>query len=332
MDDTLYDEFGNYIGPDLGSSDDDSDADEGVRPSGCGRVVALPRRGKAASSPCSLCLLQDDGWMDDVVEAAGEGEADVGENGEAGDGAMVAYGALLCVTVRVDRGKPQAHRHPNPHPRATHAARRLTGEGETKTSAAGVAEDAIVLHEDKQYYPDASEVYPEAETMVQDEDTQMLSDPIIAPIKTKLFSVLEKGGAPETTYSTEYMVALMDNPHLVRNVALAGQLAHGTRARLPKRRVTPSSDAYLTVARDSSRHHTCSPCRQDDCDGHAGRADAHQAVGPVARAQVHRHAQGRAGPRREHQEHSRVPHIALHEGQVVPCEPLGHARPRQLQR
>ena len=30
MDDTLYDEFGNYIGPDLGSSGDDSDEDEGV--------------------------------------------------------------------------------------------------------------------------------------------------------------------------------------------------------------------------------------------------------------------------------------------------------------
>jgi len=98
------------------------------------------------------------------------------------------------------------------------------GEEESKGQ---VPSDAIVLHEDKQYYPDASEVYPEAETMVQDEDTQMLDEPIIAPIKTRLFSVLEKGGPPDTTYSTEYMVALMDNPSLIRNVALAGHLAHG---------------------------------------------------------------------------------------------------------
>ena len=100
-----------------------------------------------------------------------------------------------------------------------------TGEEESKDGAVG--SDAIVLHEDKKIYPDAEEVYPEAETMVQDEDTQMLSEPIIAPIKTRLFSVLEKGGPPDTTYNTAYLVALMDNPQLIRNVALAGQLAHG---------------------------------------------------------------------------------------------------------
>lgn len=42
---------------------------------------------------------------------------------------------------------------------------------------------AIVLHEDKQYYPDASEVFGDAETLVQEEDTQPLSVPIIAPNK-----------------------------------------------------------------------------------------------------------------------------------------------------
>lgn len=44
---------------------------------------------------------------------------------------------------------------------------------------------AIILHEDKKYFPSAEEVYPEAEVMVQDEDTQALAEPIIAPIKTK---------------------------------------------------------------------------------------------------------------------------------------------------
>lgn len=66
------------------------------------------------------------------------------------------------------------------------------GEG----GAAGAM--AIVLHEDKKYYPDAEEVYPEAETLVQDEDTQPLTQPIIAPVKTKAFSTLE-ARPPATT-------------------------------------------------------------------------------------------------------------------------------------
>ncbi len=66
--------------------------------------------------------------------------------------------------------------------------------------AGRAAEGAIVLHEDKRYYPDAEEVYPDAETLVQDEDTQPLTEPIIAPIKNKVFSVLEKT-VPSTTVS-----------------------------------------------------------------------------------------------------------------------------------
>lgn len=31
-----------------------------------------------------------------------------------------------------------------------------------------------MLHEDKKYYPSASEIYPDAETLVQEEDTQVL--------------------------------------------------------------------------------------------------------------------------------------------------------------
>jgi hypothetical protein len=161
-------------------------------------------------------------------------------------------------------------------------------------------EGAIVLHEDKKYYPDAEEVYPDAETLVQDEDTQALTEPIIAPIKTRVFSVLEST-PPATTvraraptlarprppprmgcddvcaahmpcaarvppsapllplpyvsppavsaacaafvcvlcslsphpraralqYSTEFLVALMDSPALIRSVAVVGHLHHG---------------------------------------------------------------------------------------------------------
>lgn len=62
---------------------------------------------------------------------------------------------------------------------------------------------AIVLHEDKQYYQSALEVYgPDVETIVQEEDTQALDKPLIAPIKRKKFQLREQD-LPETTYSME---------------------------------------------------------------------------------------------------------------------------------
>lgn len=82
------------------------------------------------------------------------------------------------------------------------------------------------MHEDKKYYPDANEVYPEAETLVQDEDTQPLSEPIIAPVKIKNFETLEKE-SPKTLYSPEFMVGLMEKPQLIRNLAFVGHLHHG---------------------------------------------------------------------------------------------------------
>ncbi|CCI49604.1 unnamed protein product [Albugo candida] len=85
---------------------------------------------------------------------------------------------------------------------------------------------AIVLHEDKKYYPDAEEVYGEAETLVMEEDAQTIETPIIEPVKIKNFSVLESG-IPKTTYSTEFLTSLMDYPHLIRNIAIVGDLHHG---------------------------------------------------------------------------------------------------------
>jgi len=155
MDDNLYDEFGNYIGPELGSDNDS---------------------GQSQSE-------DEDEWERDA--------------------------------------------------RAPAAADPVPGKQSTALSLAGGAgrasESAIVLHEDKKYYPDAEEVYPDAETMVQDEDTQPLSQPIVAPVKPKLFSVLERE-VPATTYSTEFMASLMDSPALIRNIALCGHLHHGKTA------------------------------------------------------------------------------------------------------
>ena len=52
----------------------------------------------------------------------------------------------------------------------------------------------MVLHEDKRYYATAAEVYGEdVEAMVQEEDAQLLTEPIVAPVKVRNFTVQEKG-------------------------------------------------------------------------------------------------------------------------------------------
>ncbi|KAK7202953.1 P-loop containing nucleoside triphosphate hydrolase protein [Myxozyma melibiosi] len=90
--------------------------------------------------------------------------------------------------------------------------------------------NAVILHEDKQYYPSAEEVYgPDVEALVQEEDTQPLSEPIIAPIKVKKFTV-ETTDLPEATFSREYMMDIMNFPDQIRNVAIVGHLHHGKTA------------------------------------------------------------------------------------------------------
>lgn len=74
------------------------------------------------------------------------------------------------------------------------------GDGEMNDGRVARTSNAVILHEDKKYYSTAQEIYGEdVETMVQEEDLQPLSEPIIAPIKTRKFRVEEKD-MPETTY------------------------------------------------------------------------------------------------------------------------------------
>uniref|UniRef100_A0A8P4GKU0 116 kDa U5 small nuclear ribonucleoprotein component n=1 Tax=Dicentrarchus labrax TaxID=13489 RepID=A0A8P4GKU0_DICLA len=86
----------------------------------------------------------------------------------------------------------------------------------------------VVLHEDKKYYPTAEEVYgPEVETIVQEEDTQPLTEPIIKPVKNKQFTLMEQE-LPATVYDMEFLADLMDGPELIRNVTLCVSLfSHG---------------------------------------------------------------------------------------------------------
>lgn len=75
-----------------------------------------------------------------------------------------------------------------------------TPRGAVVTLSSEPSHNAVVLHEDKQYYPSAADVYgPGVETLVQEEDAQPLSEPIIAPIKVRKWTVEEKD-LPETRY------------------------------------------------------------------------------------------------------------------------------------
>lgn len=101
------------------------------------------------------------------------------------------------------------------------------GAAEEDDEDAGPMAGAVVLHEDKKYYPSADEVYgPGVETLVQEEDAQPLEVPIIAPIKQKKIETLEKEPV-KTRFTTEFMTTLMANPELVRNVAVVGHIHHG---------------------------------------------------------------------------------------------------------
>jgi len=85
---------------------------------------------------------------------------------------------------------------------------------------------SIVLHEDKKYYPDAEEVFGDAEALVQMEDTQPLTEPIIAPVRSKNFDLLEKK-MPDTTFDFNFLAGMMDKPGLIRNICLLGAMHHG---------------------------------------------------------------------------------------------------------
>ncbi|XP_063704338.1 116 kDa U5 small nuclear ribonucleoprotein component [Culicoides brevitarsis] len=143
MDGDLYDEFGNYIGPELDSSDEDDD------------------------------------------------QSVYGQNEPVDD---------------IDDDMPEDEE---------------MEPDEDKTSR------AVVLHEDKRYYPTSLEVYgPDVETIVQEEDAQPLEKPLIEPVKRLKFQLKEQE-LPETTYNMEFLADLMDTPPLIRNVALVGHLHHG---------------------------------------------------------------------------------------------------------
>jgi len=161
----LYDEFGNYIGP-----EDDSD-EEGQQ-----QTSYLP-----TESAAPLEGLDQDGdvHMDDALPRM--------------DGFM---------------------------------------EEDDRAAASGPISNAVVLHEDKRYYPHASELYgDDVEALVQEEDLQPLSEPIIAPVKALKFRVVDNKASPITQrFENQFLLDLAAHIENVRNVAVVGHLHHGKTA------------------------------------------------------------------------------------------------------
>ncbi|KAJ9094903.1 hypothetical protein QFC19_007759 [Naganishia cerealis] len=165
-----YDEFGNYIGGDLDSDDEDNDIEQ----QNAGQ--AAPETGFGAPL---------EGYDDQDMEGADGHDADM-MDADGNAGTQVA----------------------------------LAGTGTTPRNQ-------IVLHEDKKYYPTAEETYgADVETLVQEEDAQLLTEPIVQPIKVRKFMVEEKD-MPVTRFDRGFMLDMMNHPSMIRNVAIAGHLHHG---------------------------------------------------------------------------------------------------------
>lgn len=160
----LYDEFGNYIGPDR-QSDEDEDSDD------------------------------DSLQLPDVPLTSN------------------------------DHHQHEDSANDPPPPQHEDVSSVLAGTG---TDA--VMSDAIVLAEDKQLYPSTDEVFgQDIEVLVEEEDTQTLSEPLIAP------NIQPSSGLYETTesipvarYDRLFLAdAVAPFPELVRNLAIVGHLHHG---------------------------------------------------------------------------------------------------------
>lgn len=180
--DDNYDEFGNYIGPDLDSDLSDEEDDE-----------------------------YSTGNYDDVQDSAKSSGS-----GAARQAAMELQGDELDSSMM-----ELAVSHPEAaaEARAAHLA--------AQSNPTQINSNAIVLAEDKRYYPDASDVYgADVETLVEEEDAQPLTKPIVAPIQRVSTSTLSEV-RPSTTYSDEFLASLSSHQQLIRNVAVVGHLHAG---------------------------------------------------------------------------------------------------------
>ena len=87
-------------------------------------------------------------------------------------------------------------------------------------------DNAIVLAEDRTYYPTLSSTFDGVETIIATADEKTLNDPIVEPYVEKKF-MLEENDLPDTTYSKRYMWEISKVPERIRNVAFCGNIHAG---------------------------------------------------------------------------------------------------------
>jgi 116 kDa U5 small nuclear ribonucleoprotein component len=93
-----------------------------------------------------------------------------------------------------------------------------------------IMSSAVVLAEDKQHYPSAEQIFgPDTETLVEEEDTQHISVPLVVSKATRVTVLSEASDSiPKAKYNHNYLAtAILSNTSLIRNIALVGNLHHG---------------------------------------------------------------------------------------------------------
>lgn len=187
----LYDEFGNYIGPDIDSDSESGSESSSGSEDDANDGEATTERNTQTLSGSGRISADQKAYSDERGE--GSGAARGGGGGLGGD----------------DDDDDEEENDDD--------------DGDVRMD---MSSTAIVLHEDKKFYPDAEEVYPGVQVLVQDEDTQGIEEPIIKPVEIKVFSKLYED-APNLRYSVNFLNSLTARPMLMRNVALVGHLHHG---------------------------------------------------------------------------------------------------------
>lgn len=90
---------------------------------------------------------------------------------------------------------------------------------------------AVVLHEDKEHYLSAQQVYgEEVRTAVLDEDAMELETPLVEPVKTKTDRVEATVDTDDWIYGEDYLTTVLlsnETTRTRRGVAIIGHLHHG---------------------------------------------------------------------------------------------------------
>eukprot|EP00484_Ammonia_sp_Unknown_P021901 CAMPEP_0197032570 /NCGR_PEP_ID=MMETSP1384-20130603/11221_1 /TAXON_ID=29189 /ORGANISM="Ammonia sp." /LENGTH=1087 /DNA_ID=CAMNT_0042462255 /DNA_START=27 /DNA_END=3290 /DNA_ORIENTATION=- len=216
--DKLYDEFGNYIGPDLSDADSDESSSDGSEQSDWDEFAAHDVSPRSPRSQQRQQQQQQQRPHSITPTTEMTASHDMQPNDEDDDDEDVD---LTAANIQSE------FEHSKRNTMQLISAQDAMDEDANTRSRQNAENNAIILHEDKEYYRSAQDTYGEdVEIQIQEEDTQPLETPIIAPIKEKCFELIERK-LPRTTFNWKFLAGLMDLPSLIRNIAFIGHLHHG---------------------------------------------------------------------------------------------------------